>query len=324
MKKFIYILFLQLGLLSANGQILSSYHHYKTKTTSNGLIFIDGTPISPPYYFEIKDSNVYVNGNKIYQYKWTYNNDKFGNKYYNELPPLPIEVDKNTDFKILINAIPGVYSYPDESYIYKVKKYFYSHYEFDTAKEKIFELIKKLPNVKEIIEIKDSYLIRPYNGESFFIDRAAGFWMEYNQKYYHKISIDKDVNEKKNRFNYTKESVDIYFNELNSNETIIMFFLNPRGLRYFSISCFEEIIDICSKSISINEKIGRLLAKQIAVDTITARKIIENYQTQPYINKYIEKVKKEGKNNKSCPYPPGINAQVRTQPAAHPAKRAVN
>jgi hypothetical protein len=301
MRKFIYILFLQLGLLSANGQILNSNSYYKTKTTDNGLVFIDGTPISPPYYFEIKDSNVYVNGINIYQYKWSYNNDKFGNKYYNELPSLPVDVDKNTDFNILINAIPGVDSYSDESYIRKVSKYYYSHYEFDTAKEKVFEFIKKLPNVKEIIKIKDSYLIRPYNGESFFFDRAAGFWMEYNQKYYHKINIDKGVDDKKNQFDITKESVDIYFNELDSKETIIMFFLNPRELRYCSINCFEEIIDVCSKSISLDEKIERLLARKIAVDTITARKIIENYKAQPYINKYIEKVKKEGENNNDCP-----------------------
>jgi len=122
MKKFIYILFLQLVLLSANGQILSSYHHYKTKTTNNGLVFVNGTPVSPPYYFEMKDSNVYVNGIKIYQYKWTNNYNKFGIMYYNELPPLPVEVDKNTDFNILINAMPGVQSYPDESYIRKCNK----------------------------------------------------------------------------------------------------------------------------------------------------------------------------------------------------------
>jgi hypothetical protein len=300
MKKFIYILFLQLGLLSANGQIFNSYYHHKTKTTNNGLVFVNGTPVSPPYFFELKDSNVYVNNIKLYQY--TYSFDKFG-KYYNELPSLPVELNKNTDIRELINAIPGIDSYSEESYIIKVKKYYYSHFEFDSAKVKVFDFIRKLPNVKEVRVDIDSYLIKPYNGESFFLDMGSDFWKEYNQKYYHKNDINKD--HKKKEFNFFKEFIEFDFERLDSEENILMFFEHPFDEKNYSISLFEDMIDICSKNISENEKIELLIKKQIINnDTTKARQIIENYQPQTYINKYIERVKKESKNKQNIYYPP--------------------
>mgnify|MGYP000881349976 CR=1 FL=1 len=238
-----------------------------TAPINNGFVFIDGKYIEPPYNIYLKDSSIFIND--IFITKLTPR--PFYKEYlFDHDPGIPPEISKNSSFDDFVNMKEPT---RNMSYWMALQGYYYSHFYYDEAKEKVLSYLRNLPNIKNItIDKTKGFIIETYIGEKH--DMFFGSIMPtFNQMWgpdgerersenYH-LQVDNAIN----KYQTILENNDILFVFSNKNTFSI-----SNGIE--TITTIEDIV--MNDSISIDKKVELLGNKGLSKNE-NALVFIKNY-----------------------------------------------